>query len=271
VEWVDAEAILDGDRETAVALLLRIGELVEANGRLEARVAELERRLSRSSHNSSLPPSRDPPSAPKRPGGRRSGRGRGGQPGHEGKHRRLLPPDRVDELVEHWPKLCRSCLHVFAERELVDAAEPWRHQVVELPPIAVCVTEHRLHRVGCPECATRTRAELPREVRSAFGSRLQAAVVTLAVRNRVSRRDTTELARELFGVELASGSVDAIIQRTGQAMAGAVHAARAADQVGLGRQHRRDRLEDRRRQPHALGRAHPGNGGVPDRGRPERI
>jgi transposase len=49
---------------------------------------------------------------------------------------------------------------------------------------------------------------------------LQAAVVTLAVRNRVSRRDTTELVRELFGVELSTGSVDAIIQRAGVALAG---------------------------------------------------
>jgi transposase IS66 family protein len=48
---------------------------------------------------------------------------------------------------------------------------------------------------------------------------LQAAVVTLAVRNRVSRRDSTELARELFGLELATGSVDAIVQRAGEALA----------------------------------------------------
>ena len=82
------------------------------------------------------------------------------------------------------------------------------------------MTEHRLHAFCCPECATPTRAELPREVpRSAFGPRLQAAVVTLAVRNRVSRRDTTELARELFGLELATGSVDAIIHRAGEALA----------------------------------------------------
>lgn len=116
---------------------------------------------------------------------------------------------------------CRSCAHVFAERELVDAAEPWRHQVAELPPIAVRVSEHRLHGVRCPACAGRTRAELPREVPlSAFGPRLQAAVVTLTVRNRVSRRDTTELARELFGVELATGSVDKVVQRAGEALAG---------------------------------------------------
>ena len=220
MERAEAEAILDGERETAVALLLRLGELVEANQGLEARVAELERRLNRSSRNSSLPPSQDPPSAPPRPGGKRSGRGRGGQPGHEGRHRRLLPPEQVDAVVEHWPKRCRSCAHVFGEPERLDAAEPWRHQVAELPPIAVRVTEHRLHRVCCPECADQTRAELPAGVsRAAFGPRLQAAVVTLAVRNRVSRRDTTELARELFGVELATGSVDAIVQRAGQALA----------------------------------------------------
>jgi transposase len=122
--------------------------------------------------------------------------------------------------VEHWPERCHACAHVVAEQELVDAVEPWRHQVAELPAIAVRVSEHRLHGVCCPECASATRAELPRELPwSAFGPRLQAAVVTLAVRHRVSRRDATELARELFGVELATGSVDAIVQRAGEALA----------------------------------------------------
>jgi len=107
VERAEAEAILDGDRETAIALLLRVGELFEANERLEARVGELERRLNRSSRNSSLPPSHDPPSAPPRPRGKGSGRKRGGQHGHEGRYRRLLSPEQVDEIVEHWPDRCR--------------------------------------------------------------------------------------------------------------------------------------------------------------------
>lgn len=226
MEWAEAEAILDGDRETAVALLLQLGELVaanqrlvEANERLEARVVELERRLNRNSRNSSLPPSQDPPSAPARPAGKGSGRKRGGQHGHEGRYRRLLAPERVDEIVEHWPDRCGSCAHEFAAGELVDAEEPSRRQVAELPPIAVRVTEHRLHRVCCSRCAAVTAAEQPAESRWAFGPRLQAAVVTLAVRNRVSRRDATELARELFGVEIATGTVDAILQRAGDALA----------------------------------------------------
>lgn len=230
MERAEAEAILDGDRESAVALLMRIGELVEANRRLEARVAELERRLNRSSRNSSLPPSQDPPSAPPRPGAPASGRGRGGQPGHEGRSRRLLPLERVDDVVEHWPGRCSHCAHPFSASERVEAASPQRHQVCELPTIAVTVTEHRLHRLRCPACAAETRAELPAKVpRSAFGPRLQAAVTTLAVRNRVSRRDSAELMRELFAVELATGSLDAIVQRVGEALA--EPQARLADQI----------------------------------------
>src|SRR5665648_330814 len=41
----------------------------------------------------------------------------------------------------------------------------------------------------------------------------------LPVRNRVSRRDLVELVEELFGCTLASGTVDAIVQRTGHALA----------------------------------------------------
>jgi transposase len=219
MERAEAEAILDGDRETAIALLMRIDELIEANRRLEARVAELEQRLARNSRNSSLPPSQDPPSAPPRPHRPGSGRKRGAQPGHKGRSRPLLPLDRVDEVVDYWPERCNSCAHLFQEEERVEVAAPQRHQVSELPPIAVRVSEHRLHRLRCPDCGVETRAELPAGVpRGAFGPRLQAAVATLAVRNRVSRRDTTELSRELFGARVSAGSIDAIVQHAGSAL-----------------------------------------------------
>ncbi len=230
MERAEAERVLDGDRESAIALLMRVGELVEANGRLEARVAELERRLNRSSRNSSLPPSQDPPSAPPRPGEPASGRRRGGQPGHEGRSRRLLPLERVGEVVEHWPARCAHCARRFGESERVEAACPQRHQVCELPTIAVTVTEHRLHRLRCPACAAETRAELPADVpHGAFGPRLQAAITTLAVRNRVSRRDSAELMRELFAVELSTGALDAIVQHVGEALA--KPQARLAEQI----------------------------------------
>jgi transposase len=218
VERAEAEAILDGDRETALALLMRIDELIEANRRLESRLAELEQCLNRSSRNSSLPPSQDPPSAPPRPHKPSSGRERGGQLGHKGRSRPLLPLERVDELIDHWPERC-PCGHRFSEAECCLVGAPARHQVAELPPIAVILSEHRRQRLRCPECGRTTRAELPLEVPAgAFGPRLQAAVATLAVRNRVSRRDTTELLGELFGARICAGSVEAILQRVALAL-----------------------------------------------------
>ena len=218
MERQEAEAVYEAGRERCVDFILALEARYE---RLEARVEKLEAQLRRSSRNSSLPPSQDPPLGPPRAQKAPGGRGRGGQPGHEGTHRRLLPLAQVDEVEEHWPKRCARCAHAFGARERVDAAPAQRHQVAELPPIAVRVTEHRLHRLRCPACAAETRARLPSGVpQSAFGPRLEAAVATLAVRNRVSRRDTVELIGELFGCRLASGTVDAILERAGEALAG---------------------------------------------------
>ena len=98
--------------------------------------------------------------------------------------------------------------------------EPARHQVEELPAITVGVIEHRAQHVRCPACGARARGELPREVTaSAFGPRLQAALVALSVRNRVSRRDVVELAEELFAARVSTGTVDAILARAGEALA----------------------------------------------------
>ena len=47
---------------------------------------------------------------------------------------------------------------------------------------------------------------LPAELAgSVFGPELQAAVVTMTARNRVSRRDMSELAGELFGIGMSVG------------------------------------------------------------------
>ena len=210
MERAEAEAVYEQGRETVVAVLLElsaqnallrreVAELSERLAKQEERIAELERRLNRNSRNSSLPPSQDPPAAPERRQAAPSGRGRGAQPGHPGRGRHLAPIEALDELIDHWPSRCR-CGHVFCAAERAALGAPARHQVAELPPTAVILSEHRLQRLRCPECGAVTRAELPAGVPpGAFGPRLQAAVATLAVRNRVSRRDTTELLRELFG------------------------------------------------------------------------
>jgi len=181
MERAEAEAIYEQGRETVVAVLLElaaqnallrreVAELSEANRRLEIRVADLEERLNRNSRNSSLPPSQDPPSAPPRPRQAASGRRAGAQPGHPGRGRHLAPLEALDEVIDHWPSHCR-CGHVFRAAEREALGEPARHQVAELPPTAVILSEHCLQRLRCPDCGAVTRAELPPDVPpGAFGA-----------------------------------------------------------------------------------------------------
>ena len=221
MERAEAEAIYDAGREAVVGALLslaaRVEALLEANRALTVRVERLEERAGRSSRNSSLPPSADPPGAPPRPPKPSSGRRRGGQPGHPGASRMLAPAERVDELVERWPERCGGCGEPLA-RECAEG-EPERQQLWELPALAVRISEYRLYACRC-RCGQLTRAPLPPGVaRSPFGPRLHAAVATLVGRHRLSRRDAARLVGELFGCPLSTGAIDAIVGRVGEALA----------------------------------------------------
>jgi transposase len=222
VKRSEAEAIYAQGREAVVGSLLALSERLEAqDARLAAlaeRVEELEQRLKRDSRNSSLPPSHDPPWLGKRGRSRGTGRKRGAQPGHPGRGRSLFPIERVTEVVDHWPPRC-PCGHVFGGEEREPAGSPARHQVAELPPLAVEISEHRLQRLCCPDCGRTVRAELPTEVpRGCFGPKLEAAIAVLTVRNRLSRRQLVELMEELFGCPIAVGTIDAILSRAGKTL-----------------------------------------------------
>ena len=229
MERAEAEAIYEQGRDAVVEVLVALSAqnerlvaevqaLTARVARQEERIAQLERKAKRSSRDSSQPPSQDPPGSSPRRGKDPSGRRQGAQPGHEGKGRPLLPAWAIDEVVDHWPAEC-GCGHVFGQAELVAAGDPARHQVEELPVMAVHVTEHRCQRVRCPDCGARPRGELPAGVGgSAFGPRFHAAVAVLSTRNRISRRDVVELCEQLFGSRISSGTVDAILARVADAL-----------------------------------------------------
>jgi transposase len=110
-------------------------------------------------------------------------------------------------------------VHANHEEEREPAGVPARHQVAELPPLAAEISEHRLQRVCCPDCGRTMRAELPAGVpHGCFGPKLEAAIASLTVRNRLSRRQLVELMEELFGCPIAVGTVDAILSRTGETL-----------------------------------------------------
>src|SRR4051812_12670591 len=127
---------------------------------LETLVRELHAKLGQTSRNSSKPPSSDPPSAPPRPPRPVRGRKAGGQVGHDGHQRPLVPPEEVHDPIELQPQQCPSC-QTALPLTLPDAAPLRRTQVWELPPIEPIITEYRQHSVCCPQCQQLVTAELP--------------------------------------------------------------------------------------------------------------
>ena len=170
---------------------------------LQDQIRTLEERLNQTSRNSSRPPSSDPPSSPrpKRPRGKRR---RGGQPGHPGQTRRLIPVEDVDEVVPLKPEQCQSCQAPLSG----DDPAPFRHQVIEIPPIQPVVTEYQWHQLTCPACGETTRAPWPAGVPSGtYGPRVHATVALCTGSYRLSKRTTQQVLDELFGVPMSVGTI----------------------------------------------------------------
>ena len=256
VERREAEAIYDAGREVVVEVLLRMDRQIQ---QLTARVERLERELAKNSRNSSRPPSQDRPKTAA--AGRRAGRvaSRAGSPGMRATAGSCCRPGR-------WMRwLCTGRRRVgvgmcSASAERVAVGEP----VAPSGRGAAARSRPWWSSISASGCAARIAAPSerascrPRSLASAFGPRLQAAVATLSVRNRVSRRDAVELSeRAVRRADLSTGTVDAILARAGDALelTPTTICSRASRRAGR-REHGRDRLAAERRAADAVGRVH---------------
>lgn len=220
---MDAQTQIDALKAELRAKDARIVELeglvakqVELTAQLRKQLEVLTEKLTRDSGNSNLPPSSDPPGRTGNSSGSRrrkskKRRKRGGQTGHPGSHRGLLPAEQVTEFVEEFPSMCGSCWKPLPAVLDPDAR---RYQVMEVPPFTPEVTEYRRHAVTC-ECGYTTRkpfaqCQIPS---SAFGPRLMSLVVLLTGVYHVSRRKTAKLLSELCGARISLGSISAIEKR----------------------------------------------------------
>jgi transposase len=194
---------------------------------LEARVAALEatvqrllERLRMDSQNSSQPPSSDPPTT-RSPRQRRtvSGRKPGGQPGHHGQTRALLPLEDMAAVLPVKPTHCARCQHPLDGED----GQPQRHQVTDLPPVQPVVTEYQLHSLVCSACGATTRADLPVGVPpGGFGPRVQAIVALCTGAYHLSKRTTQDVMDDLFGIPMALGTIANLEHATVQALAAPV-------------------------------------------------
>jgi transposase len=189
----------------------RINQLEAQVRALLVEVRELRARLNQSSRNSNKPPSSDSPAQRqqrKKKKGKRGGKKRsaGGQPGHVGARRTLLPTEEVDEVQLLIPSRCQCCGVQVEHRP--GEAPARRHQVWELPPIKPHVTEYQLGHGWCGRCEEWTTAELPPGVPTgAFGPRLIGLVGLMTGRLRLSKRLAREFLSTALGMEVSLGSI----------------------------------------------------------------
>jgi transposase len=197
-----------------------IAALLERVATLEARVRHLEAQLGHNASNSSIPPSANPPNAPKPVVKKRSGRKSGGQPGHPGTWRLRLPPERVGHTIALVPSHCERCRAPLPAHAGPDDPEPSWHQLAELPRLAAVVTEFQGHARTCACCGHVSRERLPAAIRAhRFGPRLAAALAYLSGSQHLSQRGLEEVTETLFGVPVSLGSINALQEQMSQALA----------------------------------------------------
>ncbi len=167
----------------------------------------LEEKVNRNCDNSSMAPSTDlkKPAKKKEREKGEPRKKRGGQPGHPGHSRYLYPVQECQKVTDYYPQTCRCC----GESLTGSDPNPYRHQVVEIPPIQLHIEEHRLHQLICSDCGQKTRATLPETVEaSGYGSRVVAIVAHLSGMYRHSHRMVVSAMSDLFRVRISVGSVN---------------------------------------------------------------
>ena len=189
----------------------------------EQRIPAIEERLGLNASNSSIPPSKQPAQAKEKKQEKGDRRKRGGQKGHKGFTRHLYEPSECSEIIDHQPETCKHCQTPLTGED----GQPYRHQIVEIPPVAPVVTEHRLHALTCCCCGQTTRAFLPDDVNSGYGERLQSLVALLSGAYRLSHNQVQTLMRDLWQVHLSTGTVNRIRQRVSQKLSQVVNEAKS--------------------------------------------
>jgi transposase len=212
------------DRETIAELERKADLLKKEVAEREKKIEDLEHQLAgrkKDSSNSSKPPSSDGPAAKKRvhPQRQKSKRKPGGQKGHPGKYRALVPTEQADKVIPVFPSSC-ACGHSFPKdgKGCCKTGNPHRHQVSELPKIRPHITEYQFWRIICPDCGKVVWAPTPKAILNQFGPRLTALLAYLTVDCRMPRRKMEELLKNVFTTPISLGSTQKAVEETSAAL-----------------------------------------------------
>ena len=210
---MDRTALSQLSKDELITLLLAQEERHQAAlAAMQARIAELERRLGLNSSNSGKPPSSDGLKKPLRMRSLREGSGKksGGQKGHPGET--LRQSETPDAVIDHYPPTCAAC---GAPLTAAMATGYVARQVFDLPePRPLVVTEHRAHGGCCAGCGAQTRAAFPDGVSAPvqYGKRIGALVLYLLHYQLLPEQRLAALMADLFSVHLVTATIVRISQ-----------------------------------------------------------
>jgi len=193
-----------------------VESLVERINALEERVEALENQRSKTSRNSSKPPSGDGFGKRTKSLRQKSERPSGGQPGHPGNTLKWsMEPDQVER---HGVEACSGC----GESLVKTPVEQWEaRQVHDLPLIQRVVTEHQCEVKSCPKCGVLNRGTFPVEVSQSvqYGANLQGLMVYLMELQLLPSQRVVQVLREVFGAEVSEGTLYNVRSRCFEALA----------------------------------------------------
>ena len=200
-------------RDAGIAdLRAEVDEVAE----LRARVARLERALSRNSGNSSMPPSGDdapgrrPPRNQRRAAERAEKRKRGKQPGAPGSAMTWAEPD---ETRDHYPQGRCECGADLADAEDLGVARS--HQQTEIPEPSAQRIQHDLH-LGLCGCGREHTAARPPGVPDSplsVGPSLRALAVYLVVFQHVPIGRCRDLIADVTGASVSAGFIHSCLRK----------------------------------------------------------
>jgi transposase len=172
-------------------------------------IVKLQEQLNRNSKNSSKPPSSDqkPNTDAVQPKKKRKSR--------KGQARGLYPKERIDHHTDCCLNNCPHCGSI----EIQWNGDSEILQQAELPEVKAIITEYELLKYRCFSCHKNSIASLPPGVPdSAFGPKLMGLLVTLTGVFHLAKREAAQLIKELYDVDIGTGSVSNIEERASQAL-----------------------------------------------------
>lgn len=209
IEWLQTPEMV---RQYVIHLERMINVIQEKVEAHDKRIEDLEAQRKKDSHNSSKPPSSDPPFARKKRKQAKSEKPKGGQKGHKAHQQLLLSPTETCLVM---PERC-DCGHVTFDPKT--ATPFYVHQHIELPKIEMAVTHYILQKCGCPNCGRIVKAALPPEKTTGYGPCFTALIGELSGIKAMSRDDVKQICSSVLGVSLAKGTIQKLVDRNSQAI-----------------------------------------------------